>query len=179
MRFKTTEMKSISTRPQSLHHLYVITKYNEPVDLFLVCLFSYKSRRCWSNQSNTVPGPGIIWVRNHRDFVQEKSANIAPFCIFLCWPRNLIRFHIVLKNLKHIFTEMKLRGLPPNFYIHVSENSQLNCRSGEKDRELPLSSSWRQFPALPSTPAVEPRVHRNDQHTNFQFGKLWIINGNN
>jgi hypothetical protein len=31
---------------------------------------------------------------------------------------------------------------------------------------------WRQFPALPSGPAVEPRMHINDQHTNLQFGKL-------
>jgi len=40
------------------------------------------------------------------------------------------------------------------------------------------NSGWRQFPALPSAPAVELGVHMNDQHTNFQFGKLWIINGN-
>jgi hypothetical protein len=36
----------------------------------------------------------------------------------------------------------------------------------------------RQFPALPSTPAVELRIHINDQHTNFQSEKLQIINGN-
>jgi hypothetical protein len=84
MRFKTTEMKSISTRPHSLHHLYFITKYRyiEPVDLCLDCLFSYKSRRCRSNQSNAVPDPGIIWVRNHRDSVEEKGAKIVPFCSF-------------------------------------------------------------------------------------------------
>jgi hypothetical protein len=34
-------------------------------------------------------------------------------------------------------------------------------------------------PALSSVPAVEQRVHINDQHTNFHFGKLQIINGNN
>jgi hypothetical protein len=59
------------------------------------------------------------------------------------------------------------------------KNSRLNCRSRKKGRELPPSSGWRQFPALPSTPAVEPRVHINGQHTNFQFGKLQIINGDN
>ncbi len=36
-----------------------------------------------------------------------------------------------------------------------------------------------QSPALPTAPAVESRVHINNQHTNFQFGKLRIINGNN
>ncbi len=94
---------------------------------------------------------------------------------------------------------MKLRGLVPNFYIRVSEsdlyishnwsyleslfsciaweNSRLNCRSGEKGRELPPSSGWWQFPTLPSAPTVEPRVHINHQHTNFYLEKLWIING--
>jgi hypothetical protein len=33
--------------------------------------------------------------------------------------------------------------------------------------------------SLPSVSSCEPRVHINDQHTNFQFGKLLIINGNN
>ncbi len=33
------------------------------------------------------------------------------------------------------------------------ENSWLNRRSGEKGRELPLRSSWGQFPALLSAPA--------------------------
>ncbi len=56
------------------------------------------------------------------------------------------------------------------------ENSQLNHRSGEKGRELLPSSDWRQFPALLSSPAVEPKVHINDQHSNFQFRKLKIIN---
>ncbi len=37
---------------------------------------------------------------------------------------------------------------------------------------LERSSGWRQFPALPSAPAVEPRVHINVQYTNFQFGKI-------
>jgi hypothetical protein len=84
---------------------------------------------------------------------------------------------------------MKLQGLVPNSYIHVSgrsyleslfscivgENSRLNRRSREKGRELPPSRGWRQFPALPPLMRVEPRVHINDQHPSFQFGKLRII----
>jgi hypothetical protein len=38
---------------------------------------------------------------------------------------------------------------------------------------------WKEFPALASAPAVEPRVHINGQDTNFRFEKLLIINGNN
>jgi hypothetical protein len=56
--------------------------------------------------------------------------------------------------------------------------SVFNHRRGEKGRELPLNSGWGQFPTIPSAPAVEPRVPINDQHTNFQFGKLQIINRN-
>jgi hypothetical protein len=51
----------------------------------------------------------------------------------------------------------------------VRKNSQLNRKSREKGMELLPSSGWRQFPALPSTPAVVLKVHINDQHTNFQF----------
>ncbi len=107
------------------------------------------------------------------------------------------------ENLKHISPEMKLRGLVPIFYLHSCiweriylfplcrsylesifsciawENSWLNRRRGEKGRDLLPSSGWWQFPALPSAPAVEPRIHINEQHTNFQFAKIWIINGNN
>jgi hypothetical protein len=65
-----------------------------------------------------------------------------------------------------------------SLFSHIArENSWLNCRSGKKGRELAPSTGWRQFPALPSAPAVEPRVHIIDQHTNFQFGKFLIING--
>jgi hypothetical protein len=77
-------------------------------------------------------------------------------------------------NSKHIFSEMKLHGLVPNFYIYVSGSNffpQLGlfgisiflyclrelCRSGEKGRELPPSIGWQQFPALPTAPVVEPR----------------------
>jgi hypothetical protein len=102
---------------------------------------------------------------------------------------------------QNIFPEMKLRDLLPNFYIHVTGSDLFipkicliwtlyfpllhertlgsTHRSREKGRELPPIRGWRQFPALPSAPAVEPSVHINDQHTNFQFGKLWIANGNN
>jgi hypothetical protein len=52
-------------------------------------------------------------------------------------------------------------------------------REGQKGRELPPSSGSQQFPALPSAPAVEPTVHINDQHKNYKFEKLWIINRNN
>ncbi len=99
------------------------------------------------------------------------------------------------KYLKHIFPEMKLRGLVPTFSIHVSGSDLyipmigliwnlyfllgFNRRRVEKGRELPPSSGWRQFPALPSAPVVEARVHINDQHTSLQLGKIRIINGNN
>jgi hypothetical protein len=96
---------------------------------------------------------------------------------------------------------MKLCGLVPNFYIQylgviyifppsvsyaisiflycMRELSAQPPGSREKGKELPPSSGWRQFPVLPSAPAVEPRVHINHEQTNFQFGNLWIINGNN
>ncbi len=41
------------------------------------------------------------------------------------------------------------------------ENTWLNYSSREKGLELPPSSGWRQFPALPSAPAVEPIAHIN------------------
>jgi hypothetical protein len=37
-------------------------------------------------------------------------------------------------------------------------NSLPNHRSGGEGRELPLTTAWRQIPALLSAPAVEPRV---------------------
>jgi hypothetical protein len=70
-----------------------------------------------------------------------------------------------LKSLFPVFVELK--------------NSWLNPRSGEYGMEIPPSAGRRQFPALLSAPAVEPRVHINDQQTNFQFGNLRIINENN
>ncbi len=67
-----------------------------------------------------------------------------------------------------IFTQLVLFG---SLFSSIAwKNSPLDCRSGEKVRELPPSSGWRKFPDLPSAPAVELRVLINDQHTNFQFG---------
>jgi hypothetical protein len=67
-----------------------------------------------------------------------------------------------------IFTQLVLFG---SLFSSIAwKNSPLNCRSGEKGRELPPSNGWRKFPALPSAPAVELGVHINDQHTNVQFG---------
>jgi hypothetical protein len=91
---------------------------------------------------------------------------------------------------------MKLRGLVPNFYIHISGSDlyiptmgliwnlffpalrerTLGSTAGAEKRagncyQALVSSNSPQFPALPPAPAVEPRVHINDQHTNFQFEK--------
>jgi hypothetical protein len=66
-----------------------------------------------------------------------------------------------------------------NLYIDVQycvTNSWLNHRRRDKGRERLPNTGWRQFPAFPSAPEVELRVHINGQHTNFQFGKLRIIN---
>ena len=73
------------------------------------------------------------------------------------------------ENSKHIIPEMKLRRLVPNFFIHVSGSNfyipmicliwnlyfPVLCERtlsmiGEKGRELPPSSGWGQFPAIPS-----------------------------
>ncbi len=90
---------------------------------------------------------------------------------------------------------MKLRGLNPNFFIHISgsdlyipmiglirnlyfpvlHESTLGSTAGADRRPR----NRRQVPCPPSAAAVEQRDHINDQHTNFQFGKLWIVNGNN
>jgi hypothetical protein len=68
------------------------------------------------------------------------------------------------ENSKYILLEMKLRGLVLNFYNHVSGS----------DLYIPtIGLIWNLV-----FPAEEPRVHISDQHTNIQFGKLWIINGN-
>ncbi len=96
---------------------------------------------------------------------------------------------------------MKLRDLVPSFYIHISGSNLyiptiglnlnlyfpvlrgrvLGSTTGAeiKAGTCRQAGGWRQFHALPSSPVVEPRVHINDRHTNFQFGKLQIINGNN
>jgi hypothetical protein len=78
------------------------------------------------------------------------------------------------ENSKPILPEMKLCGLVPNFYIHVSGS----------DLYIPTIGLISNFYFLCcvgelSAPAVELNVHINSQHTNFQFGKLRIINRNN
>jgi hypothetical protein len=45
-------------------------------------------------------------------------------------------------------------------------------REGQRSAPKQRYPGRRQFPALRSAPAVEPRVHINDQHTIFQSGKL-------
>jgi hypothetical protein len=47
--------------------------------------------------------------------------------------------------------------------LYCMRQLSVNRRSGEKVREVLPSRGWRQFPALPSAPAVEPRVHINNQ----------------
>ncbi len=94
-------------------------------------------------------------------------------------PRTVLTL-LCTENSKHIFPEIKLCGLVPNFFIHVSGSDlsipkisliwnlyfpvlrerTLGSTAGaeRRARELPPSSGWWQFPALPSAPAVEPRV---------------------
>ncbi len=66
----------------------------------------------------------------------------------------------------YIFPPSVLCGISIFLYC-VRELSAQPCKSREKGRELPPSSVWCQFPALPSVPVVELRVHINDQHTNY------------
>ncbi len=104
------------------------------------------------------------------------------------------------ENLKHIFPEMKLRGLVPSFYIHVSgsdlhiptigliwnlyfpalcDRALSSTAGAERRAGGPAASRVGSSSTLPSAPVVESRlVHINDQHTNVQFGKLRLINGN-
>ncbi len=83
---------------------------------------------------------------------------------------------------------MKLRCLFPNFYSHVSGRDLYISTMGliwnlyfPVLRDITLGSiagaerRAEHFPVLFN----DPRVHINDQHTNFQFGILRIINGNN
>jgi hypothetical protein len=57
----------------------------------------------------------------------------------------------------YIFPPLVIFGI--YIFLHCLRE---RCRSKKKGRELPPSRGWRQFPALPSAPAVEPRVHIND-----------------
>ncbi len=69
---------------------------------------------------------------------------------------------------------MKLSGLIPNFFIHIS-GSNLYIPT--------IGLIWNlYFPVmhertLSSIAEISHTV--NDQHTNFQFGKFQVINGNN
>jgi hypothetical protein len=68
-----------------------------------------------------------------------------------------------------------------NLYFPVLRERTLGSTAGAERRtgnccQAGVGGSSLTFP---SAPVVEPRVHMNDQHKNFQFGKLGIINGNN
>ncbi len=55
----------------------------------------------------------------------------------------------------------------------IDVNSRLNRRSREEGRELPLTSAWRQFPALLSASAVELRVlSRNTGKQRFKMRSI-------
>jgi len=89
---------------------------------------------------------------------------------------------------------MKLRGLVLNFYIHVSRSDLFITKIGQFGisfffycmRELSTQPqegregqgtatkqglAWQPFPALPSAPSVEPRVHINDI---FTYVRNWL-----
>jgi hypothetical protein len=72
-------------------------------------------------------------------------------------------------------------GLIWNLYFPVLCERTLGS-TAEAERR---AQNWRQAVVgggslpFPAAPTVEPKVHINYQHTNFRFGKLWIINGNN
>jgi hypothetical protein len=91
------------------------------------------------------------------------------------------------ENSNYIILEMRLRGLVPvstfmylgaiyifppsdlfgiSIFLYFMRDllAQLQEQAG---RELPPSRGWQQFPALPSAPAVESRVHLNDQNKNL------------
>jgi hypothetical protein len=123
------------------------------------------------------------------------------------WPtvdvavRAFLQLYHCTENSKHIFPERKLRVLISNFYIHVSgtdlyiptigfilnlyfpvyRERTLGSTAGAERRAGNCCQAGVSGSSLtsPPPPVVEPRVHIKDQHTNYQFGKLWIINGNN
>ncbi len=58
--------------------------------------------------------------------------------------------------------------------IYVS--SRLNCRSGGEGMELQPTPAGRQFPALLSAPAVEPRVlsrNKIEENRDSKEDRLW------
>ncbi len=86
---------------------------------------------------------------------------------------------------------MKLRGLISGSDLYIPTNSliwnlyilheiTLGSTAGAEGRAGNCRQAAVGSSSLLSPPhAVEPRVHINDQYTNFQFGKLRIINRNN
>jgi hypothetical protein len=58
-------------------------------------------------------------------------------------------------------------GIIWSLYFPVLRESTLGSttEAEKKAGNYRQSSGWRQFPALPLAPAVEPRVQINDQHT--------------
>ncbi len=75
---------------------------------------------------------------------------------------------------------MKLCGLIPNFYIHVSGSDLYIPTMGLTGnsvflycmREISAKPPGGQRRVLPSAPTVERRPHINDQRTNFKFLKI-------
>ncbi len=126
------------------------------------------------------------WCWGSSSLLEDSSSHpqetASIFSLFLSSILGTILYHTVhngttrhcAENLKHIFPEMKQRGLVPTIYIHISgnnlyipkigliwniyfpalhqENSQRNHMSGEKGRERPPSIGKCQFPALPYPP---------------------------
>jgi hypothetical protein len=74
----------------------------------------------------------------------------------------------------YIFSRLALFGISIFLYC-VRELSTQPQERGEGQRTA-ATKQW--VAAVPCPPLRScPRVHINDQHTNFQFGKLWIIKG--
>ncbi len=76
----------------------------------------------------------------------------------------------------NVFLSSALYGISIFLYCVRELLAQLQER-----REGQGTATKQRLAAVPCTspPTVEPSVHINDQHTNFQFGKLRTINGNN
>ncbi len=143
---------------------------------------------------------GVVWIRTQRAAAASRGAtNLATHLpgfnptIYEIWGVQKRQRYIKFKNQTEVHGIMKWNCstsfwistfmyleafyiFPQSvlFGIFISciawDNSQLNRRNGEKGRELPPSSSWRQYPALPSAPAVEPRAHK--KMTNIQISNL-------
>ncbi len=135
---------------------------------------SNESSSIWKQLENMDCASTVTWT--------SKSGGPSYWKISLYCPTVFCQIstaYICLKNCIDIELCTANEG-PVNVFFRISiftvawENSWLNCRSREKIRELPPSSGWQQYPALPSAPAVEPRVHKNDQQYKFP---IWKITG--